>query len=178
MAHYRIFPVKIFRAAVIGMFVEPWKAWNPSFPKECNDLHATYFSTAGINILTDLAILLMPLSLLMKLNLHDRRKYALIAIFMIGAFASAASIVRLNALYRYTITGDVFYDAIQILLWSQIEVNIAIISASTPSLRPMFPSIFKSSSYDRSYNYRNQSNNIYVAMVVAMTLGGQTTADL
>lgn len=74
---------------------------------------------------------------------------ALIAIFMTGAFASAASIARLHALYRYFNTEDVPYDAIQILLWTQIEVNVAIISASAPSLRPLFASIFKGSSYGR-----------------------------
>ncbi|KAJ5369879.1 uncharacterized protein N7496_005971 [Penicillium cataractarum] len=182
--YYRIFAVNRFRKCVIGvgLFVfaytiivvfvnafecrsKPWRAWDPSFPEGCNDLHATYFSTAGINILTDLIILVIPLPLLMKLNLHRRRKYALIAIFLSGTFASAASIVRLNGLYKYTVTKDVSYDAIQILFWSQIEVNVAIISASAPSLRPMFATIFKSSSYARSYGnaYNGPSNNIYGA---------------
>ncbi|KAJ5972602.1 uncharacterized protein N7479_002520 [Penicillium vulpinum] len=168
--YHRIFAVKQFRIATIGvgLFVfaytiicvfvnafechtKPWRAWDPSFPTGCNNLPMTYFSTAGINIFTDIVILLMPLPLLMKLNLHTRRKYALIAIFLTGTFASVASIVRLNALYKYTTTTDVSYDAIQILLWSQVEVNVAIISASAPSLRPLFNNIFKSSSYAHSY---------------------------
>jgi hypothetical protein len=36
---------------------------------------------------------------------------------------------------------------VQILLWSQIKVNVAIISASAPSLRPLFLRIFRGSSY-------------------------------
>ncbi|KAL4801764.1 hypothetical protein BDV18DRAFT_148162 [Aspergillus unguis] len=128
---------------------KPWRAWDPSFPKGCNNLSATYFSTAAITIFTDLVILIMPIPQLMRLNIHKRRKYALIAIFLIGTLASAASIARLNALYKYTVTKDVSYDAIQILLWTQIEVNVAIISASAPSLRPLFHRIFKGSSYGR-----------------------------
>ncbi|KAL4955483.1 hypothetical protein BDW69DRAFT_204479 [Aspergillus filifer] len=166
--YYRIFEVRNFRLQVIavGIFVglytiicifvnafecrsKPWRAWDPSFPTGCNNLPATYFSTAAITIFTDLVILVMPLPQLMKLNLHRRRKYALIAIFLTGTFASAASIARLNALYKYTVTEDVSYDAIQILLWTQIEVNVAIISASAPSLRPLFNRIFKGSSYGR-----------------------------
>ncbi|RDW84006.1 uncharacterized protein DSM5745_04332 [Aspergillus mulundensis] len=108
-----------------------------------------YFSTAAITIFTDLVILVMPIPQLIKLNLNPRRKYALVAIFLTGTFASAASIARLNALYKYTVTDDVSYDAILILLWSQIEVNVAIISASAPSLRPLFNRIFKGSSYGR-----------------------------
>ncbi|KAL4937701.1 hypothetical protein BDV06DRAFT_226709 [Aspergillus oleicola] len=166
--YYRIFEVRNFRFQVVavGIFVllytiicifvnafechsKPWRAWDPSFPTGCNNLPATYFSTAAITIFTDLVILVMPLPQLMKLNLHRRRKYALFAIFLTGTFASAASIARLNALYKYTVTEDVSYDAIQILLWTQIEVNVAIISASAPSLRPLFHRIFKGSSYGR-----------------------------
>ncbi|KAL2863122.1 uncharacterized protein BJX67DRAFT_267381 [Aspergillus lucknowensis] len=174
--YYRIFEVKHFRLQVIvvGVFVlvytvvcifvnafechsKPWRAWDPSFPEGCNNLSAAYFSTAAITIFTDLVILVMPLPRLVKLNLHRGRKYALIAIFLTGTFASAASIARLNALYKYTTTADVSYDAIQILLWSQIEVNVAIVSASAPSLRPLFHSVFKGSSYGK----RGTSNTPY-----------------
>lgn len=70
---------------------------------------------------------------------------------MTGTLASAASIARLNALYKYIVSSDVPYDAIRILLWSQIEVNVAIVSASSPSLRPLLHRVFKSSTYTRSY---------------------------
>ncbi|KAF9889994.1 hypothetical protein FE257_006674 [Aspergillus nanangensis] len=166
--YYRIFEVRKFRILVVSVAVfvllytiitifvnafecrsKPWRAWDPSFPTGCNNLPATYFSTAGINILTDLIILVMPLPLLMRLNLNPKRRWALVGIFLTGTFASAASIVRLNALYIYTVTKDVSYDAIYILLWSQIEVNVAIISASAPSLRPLFSSVFRGSSHSR-----------------------------
>ena len=46
----------------------------------------------------------------------------------------------------------------QILLWSQIEMHLAIISASAPALRPLFNKTF-SSSYNRSgYQYNNQQS--------------------
>lgn len=41
----------------------------------------------------------------------------------------------------------------QILLLSQIEVNVAIISASAPALRPLFNKTFLSSSYNQSNRY-------------------------
>lgn len=53
---------------------KPWRAWDPSFPAGCNNLNATYYSTASISIFTDLVILLLPLPQLMKLNIHRRRK--------------------------------------------------------------------------------------------------------
>ena len=91
-------------------------------------------------------------------------------VFMVGSIAVIASIVRLYALYVYTTTKDVAYDAIfvcyqvdrslegkltrsQILLLSQIEVNLAIISASAPALRPLFRRSFFGTSYNLSNAY-------------------------
>ncbi|KAF2117014.1 hypothetical protein BDV96DRAFT_644451 [Lophiotrema nucula] len=128
----------------------PRQAWSPTFPDGCNNLPATYFSTASINILTDVMILLMPLRAFWQLNLHPKKRWALMGVFMVGGIAVIASIVRLYALYVYTTTKDVAYDAIFILLLSQIEVNVAIISASAPALRPLFNKAFMGASYNRS----------------------------
>ncbi|KAH8724369.1 hypothetical protein GQ44DRAFT_683776 [Phaeosphaeriaceae sp. PMI808] len=115
----------------------PSQAWSPLFPKGCNNLPTTYFSTASINILTDVVILLMPLRAFGQLQINARKRWALIGVFMVGGMAVVASTVRLYALWLYTNTQDVAYDAIFILLLSQIEVNVAIISASAPALRPL-----------------------------------------
>ncbi|KAF2147298.1 uncharacterized protein K452DRAFT_314489 [Aplosporella prunicola CBS 121167] len=123
----------------------PTHAWSLNFPEGCNNLSASYFSMASISIATDVAILVLPLPVLVKLNIQRNKRLALIGIFLSGTVAVIASIVRLNALYIYTVTKDVSFDAIYILLWSQIEVNVAIITASAPSLRPMFRETFKSS---------------------------------
>lgn len=97
---------------------------------------------------------------------------ALLGIFMVGGIAVIASIIRLYALWVYTVTKDVSYDAIfvsyswtmgeprnltsmQILLLSQIEVNVAIICGSAPALRPLFNKTFMSTSYNQSNMYGN-----------------------
>lgn len=76
---------------------------------------------------------------------------ALIGIFSVGSISILASAMRFYALYTYVNTKDVAYDAIYILLWSQIEVNIALISASAPALRPLFKKTFGSSAGASSY---------------------------
>ncbi|KAL5385527.1 hypothetical protein DPSP01_004640 [Paraphaeosphaeria sporulosa] len=167
--YHRIFTKTKFRRLVyaVGAFVatytlvvtfvnafecpkNPSQAWSPTFPAECNNLVATYFSTASINILTDTVILVMPLRAFWQLQLHPRKRWALIAVFLVGGIAVLASIVRIYALYTYTYTKDVAYDAIFILLLSQIEVNVAIISASAPALRPLFKKTFRNTSVIRS----------------------------
>jgi hypothetical protein len=76
---------------------------------------------------------------------------ALIGIFSIGSLAIIASALRFYGLYTYVNTKYVAYDAIYILLWSQIELNIALISASAPALRPLFKKIFGTSDGNSSY---------------------------
>ncbi|KAJ4291959.1 hypothetical protein N0V90_009857 [Kalmusia sp. IMI 367209] len=123
----------------------PSNAWSPTFPQGCNNLPATYFSTASINILTDVVILIMPIRAFLQLQLHPKKRWALMGVFLIGGIAVVASIVRLYALYVYITTKDIAYDA--------IFVNVAIISASAPALRPLFKKIFMSTSCNRSSQY-------------------------
>ncbi|KAF3922448.1 hypothetical protein AA313_de0206702 [Arthrobotrys entomopaga] len=84
---------------------------------------------------------------------------ALIGIFFVGSFAVIASISRIWALWLYQNTKDVSYDAIFILLFSNIEINLAIITACAPALWPLSKEVFKPSMYGRSYEYQNQSDN-------------------
>ncbi|CAN9080447.1 unnamed protein product [Alternaria alternata] len=132
---------------------EPSRAWSPTFPAGCNNLFATYFSMAAINILTDMVILIMPIPAFKHLNLPRSKRYALLGVFLVGGVAVIASIVRLYALWLYAVTKDIPYDMIFILLLSQIEVNAAIISASAPALRPLIIKTFVSSSHGRSEPY-------------------------
>jgi hypothetical protein len=88
-------------------------------------------------------------------------------IFMVGGIAVIASIMRIYALYIFAVSDDIEYDDIfvslpsivcsfaelvswltilQILLLSQIEANVAMMSACAPAYRPLFVKFFSSSS--------------------------------
>ncbi|KAH9206484.1 hypothetical protein DL95DRAFT_248214, partial [Leptodontidium sp. 2 PMI_412] len=125
---------------------KPQNAWSLTFPQGCNDVAASYYSMSTINVVTDVVILIMPLPTLATLHINTRRRLALIGIFSTGGVAILASCLRFYALHVYAVTKDPSYDAIYILLWSQIEVNLAIISASAPALRPLFKKTFAGSS--------------------------------
>ncbi|KAM0717774.1 hypothetical protein Q7P37_006106 [Cladosporium fusiforme] len=128
------------------------KAWAITFPEGCHDLKAYYFSTASINIATDIAILLLPIQPLTRLNVNRRKKAAIFGIFMLGGGAVIASGVRIWALWRYFYGTEITYDAVLILLWSQIEINTGIICASIPSLRPLFRRTFNNTTYSHGYH--------------------------
>ncbi|KAJ6256483.1 hypothetical protein Dda_8345 [Drechslerella dactyloides] len=138
----------------------PSMSWAVTFPTGCLDLSTLYYTSASINILTDILILLLPIPVLMTLQIRKGKKLALIGIFFIGSIAVLASISRIWALWLYQNTKDVSYDAIFILLFSNIEINFAIITASAPPLRPLFGGVFKTTTaYGRSDYSGGRSND-------------------
>jgi hypothetical protein len=104
----------------------------------CNDLHPVYFGQAGFNIASDLMILILPMPILSTLQMKRQKRVAIIGVFSVGAVAVLASIIRIYALYLWSTTDDVPYQGATILIWSQIEINAAITSASFPALKPLF----------------------------------------
>lgn len=58
--------------------------WDKRIDGHCIDLMAFWFSFSSFNILTDLAVWLLPMPVLKGLQLPRKQKYSLIAVFAIG----------------------------------------------------------------------------------------------
>lgn len=65
-----------------------------------------YAATSGINIVTDIWILGLPIKTLGLINRSTKEKIALIVIFGAGTFAAIMSVVRLQSIYVFTQTTD------------------------------------------------------------------------
>lgn len=66
----------------------------------CLDRNAITFVNAGMNIVTDLTLLAIPILLLRRLQITRRQKYILMGVFACGGLACAMSIIRLKSLYQ------------------------------------------------------------------------------
>ena len=102
LQYQRVFSTKRFRIAcfivltvvVIYAFwtlfssifgCEPIQAfWTLKPPFQCLNQYAVWFINGGMNILTDFAIILLPMPVISKLNLPGKQKQALIGIFAVG----------------------------------------------------------------------------------------------
>lgn len=93
--------------------------------------------TSAFHILMDIWILVLPLKLIIRIPRPPRDKIALFIIFGLGVISTIASIVRLQSLRIFTLSNDPFYDSLPINTWSMVEVNIGIVCASIPSLKPL-----------------------------------------
>jgi MFS family permease len=128
----------------------------------CIDVVSLYLSSAPINVLTDLAILLLPLPILTRLRLEFRQKVALVATFTVGAFVTVVDVIRIaylqDALKEEVLasTGDgginsigadntaiatkskdFTYHASFSLMWSAVEVSVGLMCCCVLVLKPL-----------------------------------------
>lgn len=61
------------------------KAWDYAAPGTCINRPAVYIATAVINIVTDLAILTLPIPMVAKLKLPLQQKIGLACMFAVGS---------------------------------------------------------------------------------------------
>ncbi|KAF2790309.1 hypothetical protein K505DRAFT_282840 [Melanomma pulvis-pyrius CBS 109.77] len=122
--------------------------WTHEEPAKCINQSAMWFTNAGVNILTDFIIILLPMPVVRSLNLGQRQKQVLIIVFGIGGFGCIVSILRLHSLVAISNSTDPTYDNPPAATWSSVEIDVAIICSCLPCLRPLlaryFPGIFSS----------------------------------
>lgn len=113
--------------------------WNRQIPAKCIvDDYAFFVGIAIPNILTDAAILSLPVPYIWRLQTTRSQKIALSSIFMLGSFVTIISIVRLTTLISVDLKSpDLDYNFAYVGIWTSTEGNIAIVSACLPSLRPV-----------------------------------------
>lgn len=133
-------------------------SWPPKATDKCTDIVTLYLSSAPVNIITDLALLLLPMPILTGLRLPKKQKIILIVTFSAGAFVAVVDVVRIAylqdaALDRLTVVNsnssegssqrivnstDFPWYASLSFMWSAVEVDIGLICACVPSLKPLF----------------------------------------
>lgn len=101
LQYRRIFPTKKFQLAnwltmAVVVAYTIWTVFSSIFSctpvrafwthekSTCLNQFAVWFTNAAINILTDFAIILLPIPVIQKLNLGKRQKIGLISIFAVG----------------------------------------------------------------------------------------------
>ncbi|KAF2463544.1 uncharacterized protein BDR25DRAFT_165387, partial [Lindgomyces ingoldianus] len=135
------------------------KFWDDRIPGGCVNKPALWYANAAINITQDIWLIVLPIFILKKLALPKREKISLILILGLGGFASLASVLRLHALYIVAKSQDITWDNPGTATWSTMELDIAIICASLPTLRAFlvkfFPNTFSSSISSNRAGYHN-----------------------
>ncbi|KAG4430120.1 hypothetical protein IFR05_014391 [Cadophora sp. M221] len=93
---------------------------------------------AAVNILVDIWILALPIKTLKDIKRSRRDKVVLFIIFGVGGFSCISSIIRLYTIKVFATSDDPFFDGVPINIWSMIEINVAVVCASVPAMKPLF----------------------------------------
>ena len=125
---------------------------------KCTDIVTLYLSSAPVNIITDLAILFLPMPILTSMRLPRNEKIILIITFSFGAFVAVVDVVRIAylesaALARLQNTSgsaasnaeyDYSWIASLSFMWSAVEVHVGLIVACVPGVKPLVAKVFPS----------------------------------
>ncbi|KAF2840842.1 hypothetical protein M501DRAFT_915793, partial [Patellaria atrata CBS 101060] len=162
LSSLRLIPDKTFRISMYacevvtaglwftGVFVTIFQckpvaaAWNFSIPGKCLNFTSYLYAFSGINIITDLAVCLLPLPHLLRLKLPTRQKIILCVLFGGGTAASVVCAIRIARIAEIQKKVDITYIVVPSLDLTVIECSIGIICVSIPPLRPLMNRMFPS----------------------------------
>ncbi|GIJ82417.1 hypothetical protein Asppvi_000925 [Aspergillus pseudoviridinutans] len=117
----------------------------------CIDILTLYLSSSPVNIITDLAILFIPIPILTQMRLPRKQKIILIITFSFGFFVAVVDVIRIAYIqdaatarqiavkdFRYQSASDDFsWYASLSFMWSVVEVNVSVMCACVPGLKPL-----------------------------------------
>jgi len=151
---------------------------------KCIPLLTEFICSAPVNIVTDLAILALPIPVLTSMRLPSRQKTILVLTFALGIFVTVVDVVRIYYLQQAIInvpTGassdpnSIFGDGSEFswnaslsLMWSAVEVNVGITCACIPTLKPLvikiLPAMIKDPDGTRTDAYEAEKMGRHASM--------------
>ncbi|KAI9797392.1 MAG: hypothetical protein M1825_006007 [Sarcosagium campestre] len=156
--------LNIFQCRPVDAVIE-----NPAPPSaQCIDIVTLYLSSAPVNIITDLAILFLPIPLLTSMRLPRKQKNILVFTFALGGFVAIVDVVRIAYLQQASLSrlenlgkpigsrigaqNDFSWYASLSYMWTAVEVNVGIICACVPTLKPLIIKLLPGIISDRGYS--------------------------
>lgn len=184
----------MFVFVIVGIFsCQPvsylWTRWDGEHQGKCIDINAVAWAHAGISIVLDVWVLVIPLSQLRLLKLDWRKKIGVGLMFSVGTFVTVVSIIRLRALVKFaTDIENLTWDYLETIRWSFIEINVGVFCVCMPSLRLLlaylFPKVLGTShrSTDRSQSnpagQMDNGKNMFRANVTSTRVSPHQKKDL
>ncbi|KAM0794239.1 hypothetical protein BDR22DRAFT_776243, partial [Usnea florida] len=112
--------------------------WNPTIPGgHCININAFFRWISLPNILTDIAMLVLPQPLIWTLQITRRQKIGLTVTFLTGSVGLIASIFRFMAFFQNNAITDGTFASVDLMSWTIIEPGIYLVAACLPPLRPL-----------------------------------------
>ncbi|KAI9833223.1 MAG: hypothetical protein M1826_000136 [Phylliscum demangeonii] len=119
------------------------KAWDVDVTCAVN-VPVLHLVISLFNLLTDLAILILPIQVTARLRTTRKRKVGLVALFSIGLLGTIVTAVRLAKLFDLanievaTAVIPFLATTHSVVMWSQVELNIVLLCVNLPALAALW----------------------------------------
>ncbi|KAI1078773.1 hypothetical protein F5B20DRAFT_191992 [Whalleya microplaca] len=113
--------------------------WDKTIDAKCDVNTSAFFMGAALShLLLDLGMIGAPISQIRQLRLPFWQKVGTMLLFMFGVVVCVASIMTIveSARFDYT-SGDVTWNIVPVALWTEVEINLSVISTNLPMIRPI-----------------------------------------
>ncbi|KAH8790383.1 MFS transporter-like protein [Hyaloscypha sp. PMI_1271] len=156
----------------------------------CIPLITLYLASVPVNVITDIAILVLPIPVLTAMQLPRKQKMILIATFGLGIYVIATDVVRIYYLQQSSgpsspttspLLGnevDFSYHASISFMWSVVEVNLGIVCACIPTMKPLIsrilPALIDNSRGSSCFGSLYKSSNQGTTAISSPTPGNAT----
>lgn len=141
-----------------------WNQWDGIHKGFCNDIHLQGWIAAGINIVLDAWVMVLPLRNLAKLNMKIKQKLMVMSMFSVGIIVILISCLRLYSLAHFARSKNITWDYVEAAYWSLLEIDVSIICGCMPALRLLVtiaaPKIQSKMSFGSSKNNSSQGSKL------------------
>jgi ABC-type Mn2+/Zn2+ transport system permease subunit len=133
----------------------------------CLEITTIYKSIAIPNIITDVILVILPMPYMWRLHAPLVQRIVLLFMFTLGTSIAIVSTVRLVIFLHIpaATAQDVTHNFREVVIWSVVELNVAVICACLPSLKPLVSfaglnKIFTLTEFGESNNRKDSSKGI------------------
>ncbi|EEA19379.1 conserved hypothetical protein [Talaromyces marneffei ATCC 18224] len=131
------------------------KSWNAAENGQCLNCGAVYVAIAVLNIISDLTLTMLPVSLVISSQLASAYKVRIIAMMLVFFITVITGAIRLTVTVTLLHSSDETYDSAPVALLVGFEANLFILTASLPGVRQCFRIISS-----HSYNHRTETDSL------------------
>uniref|UniRef100_A0A8H7K6A6 Rhodopsin domain-containing protein n=1 Tax=Bionectria ochroleuca TaxID=29856 RepID=A0A8H7K6A6_BIOOC len=130
---------------------------------KCLDTMLFFLGNSIANCIIDLATILLPIGPVMKLQMNRSKKFAITAIFFLGALAFVASLVRTIMVGKMWKDGNINFTKQFVVpgVTTVIEIYVAIVGACLPVMTPLYRKIRYGDALQNSKNSSGSSKTYY-----------------
>ncbi|KAH8598657.1 hypothetical protein B0O99DRAFT_684044 [Bisporella sp. PMI_857] len=131
--------------------------WDITTKSKCLNINNLFIATEAFTIALDIIVLVMPVYFIKSIKRSLSQRISISSTFLIGLVVTIISCIRLWRLVRISHRPgfDPTFNQIDAGVWGSLELNIWVIVASIPALRPLFTTIWRNShgttGYSRTY---------------------------